>query len=318
MAALWGLVWSACGATTVEDFEEYTTDALLPDPPYQASDIVGISGDNPGIFAYSDPAGVQGGVGGRKGESAAHHATMRELPALAAPTTQIVFQAEFMSDFSTGTWNTDNLLVLAGGPGDRDLVIGVNDGLLSAFFEDPITPGDQRLRGNGGNVVSDGVWYTVRAVVTFPAENSDGLLQASWKLTSEPDPAFAAMAGSSANTEVAAPDQTQASWLHWEIRNSISGGSSNTGSYADDVLIEVWEGEPPGPDVVPSESISVADVIGIEFDSVSGESYSLEVTTNLVDWTQTGAVILGNDTRLTMFDPTGSSTSETYRVIRLP
>ena len=318
-----GLMGAAHGVTLQEDFEAYSTNvnALLPNPPYEATDITAISGDNPGMSAYTDPQGVQGTVGGLKGlnnPEGAHHGVMRELPALTGPATQVVFRADFMSDWSEFTANTDNLLYLASGSGDRDLLIGVNDGRLSAFFEDPITTATQRLRGNGGNFITAGTWYTIRAVVTFPGSDPDGLLTADWKLASQPDTAFAAMMGDDSNTDIAAPDPVQADWLHWEIRNldnPPTGVDTNTGSYADNILIEVSEG---GPDVVMSESITVTNTIGVEFDSVTGESYSLEVTTNLVDWSQAGATIAGADTRLTMFDPSGSSTSKNYRVIRLP
>lgn len=239
LAAVIGIVLPICqasGTLMSESFEGYATGVRLPNLPYEASTITGISGDNPGIDALTDPTDGLNTVGGRTGANPAHHATMRQLSP--GPASFIEFRADIMTDWSS-PGAVDNLLYIASGNGDRDLLIGINDGLLSAFFEDGITTGDQRLRGNGGVVVTGGTWYTVRATVTFPGSDPNGLLTADWKLTSQPDSAFAPMVGSSANTDVSAGgDLTEANFFHWELRNS--GGGSG-GSYADNISITIPE-----------------------------------------------------------------------------
>ncbi|MCH2129086.1 MAG: PEP-CTERM sorting domain-containing protein [Pirellulaceae bacterium] len=226
----------ASGQLMSEDFDSYTTGVRLPDPPYVESTITGISGDNPGIDALTDPADGSNTVGGRTGANGSHHATMRALTPGGAPSF-IELRADIMTDWSN-PGAVDNLLYIASGNGDRDLLIGLNDGLLSAFFEDSITSGSQRLRGNGGSVVTADTWYTVRATVTFPGSDPNGLLSAEWKLASDPDTSFAAMVGGDSNTTVSAGDLTEANFFHWELRNS--GGGSG-GSYADNISIVVPE-----------------------------------------------------------------------------
>lgn len=227
-----------------ENFDSYTPNMRLPDPPYELSDITGVSGDNPGIDTLVDPTDAGNQVGGRQGANSSHHATMRELSP-PETVTEIQLRADFMTDWSGGANNVDNLIYAAGGPGDRDLLIGLNDGLLSAFFEDSITPGGQRLRGNGGAVVTAGTWYTVRATVIFPGSDLDGLLTSEWKLASQPDTSFASMMGGDSNTTISAPDLTQANWFHWELRNCCGTGGSG-GSYVDNISLEVPD-PPPAP-----------------------------------------------------------------------
>ena len=71
------------------------------------------------------------------------------------------------------------------------------------------------------------------------------------------------------------------------------------------------------PAVVASTNIVVADTAGIAFDSVSGLTYSLQSTPDLVssNFSDTGAFVTGDDGPLTLFDPTGTSTSKNYRVL---
>ena len=69
---------------------------------------------------------------------------------------------------------------------------------------------------------------------------------------------------------------------------------------------------------VDFDTVEVADTTGMEFLSANGAFYYLEYTTDLVaptNWTATGATIAGNGDTLILFDPTGTDTSKTYRIL---
>jgi len=61
----------------------------------------------------------------------------------------------------------------------------------------------------------------------------------------------------------------------------------------------------------------IADTPGVQFQSGSNETYRLEYatppTTNL--WSQTGAKVVGDGGMMTLFDPSGPSTTRVYRVM---
>ena len=71
-----------------------------------------------------------------------------------------------------------------------------------------------------------------------------------------------------------------------------------------------------GPTLVPSTDVMVDDTLGTTFDSESNVVYRLQSTPDLVssNFTETGAVVFGNGQAMTLFDPTGPSTSKNYRV----
>ena len=58
----------------------------------------------------------------------------------------------------------------------------------------------------------------------------------------------------------------------------------------------------------------VEDTFATEFLSDAGTNYELECTTNQVDWEATGAIVEGTGSTLTLYDPSGYSTSKQYRV----
>jgi hypothetical protein len=70
----------------------------------------------------------------------------------------------------------------------------------------------------------------------------------------------------------------------------------------------------PDPDVTLAV---IEDTLGATFDSVSNATYRLQSTPDLVssNFTDTGAIAIGNGAAITMFDPTGTSTSKNYRVV---
>ena len=70
----------------------------------------------------------------------------------------------------------------------------------------------------------------------------------------------------------------------------------------------------PEPSV---ELVVIEDTLGATFDSVSNATYRLQSTPDLVssNFTDTGAIAIGNGAAIIMFDPTGPSTSKNYRVV---
>ena len=74
--------------------------------------------------------------------------------------------------------------------------------------------------------------------------------------------------------------------------------------------------EPGEPGLIPSDDFVVTNVVGTTFSSKSDETYSLQSTPDLVssNFSDTGAIVIGNGGDMTLFDPTGPSTSKNYRV----
>jgi hypothetical protein len=70
------------------------------------------------------------------------------------------------------------------------------------------------------------------------------------------------------------------------------------------------------PGLIPSDDFVVTNVVGTTFSSKSNETYSLQSTPDLVssNFSDTGAIVIGNGGDMTLFDPTGPSTSKNYRV----
>ena len=70
----------------------------------------------------------------------------------------------------------------------------------------------------------------------------------------------------------------------------------------------------PDPDV---DLVVIEDTLGATFDSLSNATYRLQSTPDLVssNFTDTGAMAIGNGAAMTLFDPTGPSTSKNYRVV---
>ena len=61
----------------------------------------------------------------------------------------------------------------------------------------------------------------------------------------------------------------------------------------------------------------VTATAGVSFDSLSNATYRLQSTPDLVssNFSDTGAFTIGNGASMTLFDPTGPSTSKNYRVV---
>ena len=78
--------------------------------------------------------------------------------------------------------------------------------------------------------------------------------------------------------------------------------------------IQFFEVEIPDPSV---DLVVIEDTLGATFDSVSNATYRLQSTPDLVssNFTDTGAIAIGNGAAIIMFDPTGPSTSKNYRVV---
>jgi hypothetical protein len=69
----------------------------------------------------------------------------------------------------------------------------------------------------------------------------------------------------------------------------------------------------PDPEIT---LVVVSNTLGATFDSVSNATYRLQSTPDLVssNFTDTGAIVIGNGAAMTLFDPTGPSPSKNYRV----
>jgi hypothetical protein len=94
----------------------------------------------------------------------------------------------------------------------------------------------------------------------------------------------------------------------------ISSFTQGAEVYVDDVI--VGTPVPPVTIVVPSTNVVVDDTLGATFDSESNTAYRLQSTPDLAapNFTDTGAIAIGDGTTMTLFDPAGTSTSKNYRV----
>ena len=65
-------------------------------------------------------------------------------------------------------------------------------------------------------------------------------------------------------------------------------------------------------------SVVVDDVLGTSFTSESNATYRLQSTPDLVssNYSDTGGIAIGNGGVMTLFDPTGPSTSKNYQVLQ--
>ncbi len=76
------------------------------------------------------------------------------------------------------------------------------------------------------------------------------------------------------------------------------------------------EGPNLGGVAVPSTNIVVADTAGVTFSSAVDGLYRLQSTPDLVssNYSDTGAIAIGDGGSMTLFDPAGTSTTKNYRV----
>ena len=72
------------------------------------------------------------------------------------------------------------------------------------------------------------------------------------------------------------------------------------------------------PNIITSTNVTVADTLGVSFNSVLNETFVLQSTPDLVssNFSDTGAFAVGIGGGMTLFDPTGPSTSKNYRVLQ--
>jgi len=89
----------------------------------------------------------------------------------------------------------------------------------------------------------------------------------------------------------------------------ISSFTQGAEVYVDDVFM-------PGRTVTPITQVDADDTLGTVFASESNKTYRLQSTPDLVstNYTDTGAVTVGDGSAMTLFDPMGPSTSKNYRV----
>ena len=71
-----------------------------------------------------------------------------------------------------------------------------------------------------------------------------------------------------------------------------------------------------GPVIIGTTNVVVDDVLGTSFSSMSGATHRLQSAPDLVssNFSDTGAMAIGTGGGMTLFDPTGPSTSKAYRV----
>ena len=94
-------------------------------------------------------------------------------------------------------------------------------------------------------------------------------------------------------------------------------GTSNFEIYIDNLTLNNEIPGPPNPGVtVASTNVVVADTRGVSFQSESDKTYRLQSTPDLVstNFSDTGAIAIGDGGGMTLFDPAGTSASKNYRV----
>jgi hypothetical protein len=94
-------------------------------------------------------------------------------------------------------------------------------------------------------------------------------------------------------------------------RGDLNVTPNGAAGFLDDIVVI-----DPGPVVAPSTNIVVEDTAGISFNSDTGIVYKLQCTPDLVssNYGDTGAFVLGDGSGMTLFDPSGTSTTKNYRV----
>jgi hypothetical protein len=122
-----------------------------------------------------------------------------------------------------------------------------------------------------------------------------------------------------ANTWAAAGDTTELGFLILpEARFLILtyGSTESTDGPGPGPVLEVEANLTPN--IITSTNVVVADTIGVAFNSVLNETFVLQSTPDLVssNFSDTGAFAIGNGGGMTLFDPTGPSTSKNYRVLQ--
>jgi hypothetical protein len=95
-----------------------------------------------------------------------------------------------------------------------------------------------------------------------------------------------------------------------------AGGDLNGKAWDEIRVATTWE-EAAARLTAEIQDVSITNVTALAFQSVSDINYRLEYTTNLPAqiWTDAGFVIIGNGDALNAYDPTGFSTSKTYRIL---
>ena len=94
----------------------------------------------------------------------------------------------------------------------------------------------------------------------------------------------------------------------------FNGGSWLTIGGNRDIAFRTLAGVPE----VSFDSITITNAPAMQFGSASGTVYGLEFTLSLApptNWVPTGATIEGNGSPLILYDPTGSDTNKTYRIV---
>jgi hypothetical protein len=119
-----------------------------------------------------------------------------------------------------------------------------------------------------------------------------------------------------ANAWAGAPDTTQLGFLIYADNKFFFRTYGNTESAAGPGPGPVLEVEAQTGIIIGSTDAVVDDVLGTSFSSVSNSTYRLQSTPDLVssNFSDTGAFAIGNGGDMTLFDPTGPSTSKNYRV----
>jgi hypothetical protein len=119
-----------------------------------------------------------------------------------------------------------------------------------------------------------------------------------------------------ANAWADAPDTTQLGFLIYAENKFFFRTYGNTEGTAGPGPGPVLEVEALTGTIVDSTNVVVADTLGTSFSSVSNATYRLQSTPDLVssNFSDTGAFAVGSGGPMTLFDPTGPSTSKNYRV----
>ena len=76
--------------------------------------------------------------------------------------------------------------------------------------------------------------------------------------------------------------------------------------------------QPPSDTVVTSTNVVVADTSGVSYSSEAGVEHRLQSTPDLVssNFSDTGAIAIGDGGPQTLFDPSGTSPTKNYRVVK--